>query len=113
MGPYYIIGGNGNVVFFIEKCLDTLPDSVEIIDLRNYNTKMKYIDNTDGKDAIRKCNNFANKFEEVLLTGYIPHFLLGYWRILIHMFNMLHEIDSWFHKLIVFGISLRKIAINS
>lgn len=76
MHKYFIIGGNGNVVFFIEKCLDTLLDSVEIIDLRNYNTKMKYIDNTDGKDAI--FDNFTNKFEEVLLTGYIPHVLLGY-----------------------------------
>lgn len=52
--------------------IDTLPENVEIIDLRDYSERMEYIEHTNDEDEIRKFNNFANKFEEVLLAGYIP-----------------------------------------
>ncbi|VDI22637.1 Hypothetical predicted protein [Mytilus galloprovincialis] len=52
--------------------IDALPDDVEIIDLRDYHERMEYIEHTDDEDEIWKFNNFANKFEEVLLSGYIP-----------------------------------------
>lgn len=51
--------------------INNLPDNVEIIDLRDYFERMKYIEG-DDEDEIRKFNNFANKFEEVLIAGYIP-----------------------------------------
>ncbi|XP_063419261.1 uncharacterized protein LOC134702100 [Mytilus trossulus] len=52
--------------------IDMLPENVEIIDLRDYLKRMEYIEHTNDEDEIRKFNNFANKFEEVLLAGCIP-----------------------------------------
>ena len=45
---------------------------VEIIDLRCEKTRDLYIDAGATKESIDKFNNFANKFEEVLLVGEVP-----------------------------------------
>ena len=54
---------------------EKLPSSVEIIDLRcqeNRDCYIEYDDDDDDEDSISKFNNFANKFEEVLLVGHVP-----------------------------------------
>ena len=45
---------------------------VEIIDLRCKETRDLYIDKNDSAESIRKCHNFAKKFEEVLLVDKVP-----------------------------------------
>ena len=52
---------------------DRLPSNVKIIDLRLQEKRDDYIDDDDDdEESIRKFNNFANKFEEVLLVGRVP-----------------------------------------
>jgi hypothetical protein len=53
---------------------DKLPSSVNIIDLRCQENRDDYIDDDDDDDddEVSKFNNFANKFEEVLLVGHVP-----------------------------------------
>jgi hypothetical protein len=52
---------------------DRLPSSVIIIDLRYQENRDDYIDDDDDdEESISKFNNFANKFEEVLLVGHVP-----------------------------------------
>lgn len=52
--------------------IETLPQNVKMIDLRDKPERMKYIKYTDDTAKIRKFHNFANKFNEVLLAGHIP-----------------------------------------
>ena len=51
---------------------DKLPSGVAIIDLRRQENRYQYIDNDVDNDSIRKFNNFAQCFEEVLLIGDVP-----------------------------------------
>ena len=51
---------------------DRLPSKVKIIDLRCQENRDDYIEYDDDEDSISKFNNFANKFEEVLLVGRVP-----------------------------------------
>ena len=51
---------------------DKLPSRVKIIDLRYQENRDDYIEYDDDEDSISKFNNFANKFEEVLLVGRVP-----------------------------------------
>ena len=45
---------------------------LKIIDLRCQENRDDYIEYDDDEDSISKFNNFANKFEEVLLVGRVP-----------------------------------------
>ena len=50
---------------------DNLP--VEKIDLRtSANRSIHYLPGNDSNELINKFNNYANKFEEVLLVGDVP-----------------------------------------
>jgi len=61
---------NPGRIVIIQK--DKLPSSVEIIDLRRQENRNHYIYYVKDTGSINKFNNFANKFEEVLLVGYVP-----------------------------------------
>jgi hypothetical protein len=49
-----------------------LSNNVKIIDLRNQNTRDNHKDNSATAELINTFNNFANKFQEVLLVGHVP-----------------------------------------
>ena len=51
---------------------DKLPSSVEIIDLRLQENRYPYIDEDEDTRSIGKFNNFAKKFEVVLLVVHVP-----------------------------------------
>lgn len=61
--------GHGRIAI-IQK--DKLPSSVEIIDLRLQENRDPYIDEVEDTRSIGKFNNFAKKFEVVLLVGHVP-----------------------------------------
>lgn len=50
-----------------------LPADVEIIDLRDFSERMKYIEHSHDVDATRKFHHVTSRFQEVLLAGYIPN----------------------------------------
>ena len=49
-----------------------LSNNVKIIDLRNQKTRDNHKDNSATAELINTFNNFANKFQEVLLVGHVP-----------------------------------------
>jgi hypothetical protein len=49
-----------------------LSNNVNIIDLRNQNTRAFHIDNSATAELINTFNNFANTFNEVLLVDHVP-----------------------------------------
>lgn len=49
-----------------------LPLDVEIIDLTTYREREKYINPGDSEPEIRRYHDYAERFDEVLLKGFVP-----------------------------------------
>ena len=57
--------------------MELLPSSVEIIPLTTYEDRVKHIKSNHTSDMISRYNNFASRFQEVLLVGYVPSHCLS------------------------------------
>lgn len=55
-----------------------LPSTVEVIDLRDYDNRLKYIERNVSEEDIERFHNTAKKFEEVVLCGEVPVYCLNY-----------------------------------
>lgn len=55
-----------------------LPSTVEVIDLREHENRLKYIEPNVSEDDIERFHNTAKKYEEVVLCGDVPIHCLNY-----------------------------------